>query len=248
MTSRGHTPPKRNLKRLLSKRNLLFQGSIFNNPLTKNELRQGRIAYEPISLGSRNPYKKETPGLVGTLYPLFIYKPELVIVLYIPHPWFCKVKPTPSNWIMWAQWMPSRELTYPLPAGTFKSMMFLFPRWDMDSFPGEYVTPLKLSTSGIPWPLKWWDDFVRWVLKNQLKMGLVMTPLIGVKKKASYPIHFRPFLHEKKYIYSPGPMKIDPQFVFLHLAQTLQTPWNTWDLHCFLEVQSLPWRPFKASP
>ena len=34
----------------------------------------------------------------------------------------------------------TRELTYPLPAVTFESMMFLFPRWDMDSFPGGVLT------------------------------------------------------------------------------------------------------------
>ena len=28
-------------------------------------------------------------------------------------------------------WIPSRELTYSLPAGTFESMIFLFPRWNM---------------------------------------------------------------------------------------------------------------------
>ena len=34
--------------------------------------------------------------------------------------------------------VPSSKLTYPLPAGTFESMIFLFPRWDMDAFPGGY--------------------------------------------------------------------------------------------------------------
>jgi len=43
-------------------------------------------------------------------------------------------------------------------------MMFLFPRWDMDLFPPEYVTPLKLSTSAT-----YMENSPHWTLKKKTK-------------------------------------------------------------------------------
>ena len=49
--------------------------------------------------------------------------------------------------------IPSWEQTYPLPAGTFESMIFLFPRRDMWSFPGGYINlPFVLGYTDLEWP------------------------------------------------------------------------------------------------
>ena len=52
-----------------------------------------------------------------------------------PHIWYLR-KTTRHDYFSWVaklrilQGVPSWELTYPLPAGTFESMIFLFFRWD----------------------------------------------------------------------------------------------------------------------
>lgn len=45
-------------------------------------------------------------------------------------------------------YLPSRELTYLLPRTVLK-MIFLFRRWDMDSFPGGYKLGALKSTGGV---------------------------------------------------------------------------------------------------
>ena len=58
----------------------------------------------------------------------------------------------PQNSVVWIYGIPSWKLTYPHLKGTFESMIFLFPRWDMDRFPAKCSFLLQLSLSeGSSW-------------------------------------------------------------------------------------------------
>ena len=78
--------------------------------------------YGPLSLGTTPGHgSQETPGkLVFTQHLNSISLNEFILLLF-------KTSHRASSWFITLQ----GTITYPLPFGTFESMIFVLPRWDM---------------------------------------------------------------------------------------------------------------------